>query len=464
MPKHEMLKNNKTKFLTAATAGGLATVIAALCFVFFLPPLKGKQTDVQLPLQTAANWSFAVIGDSLLNTENQGYGLQYKENTRKALQQIKQKNIQLILATGGLTESGKAEEYELFLRLTAEAYADGPAPVILAAQGQNELASTGAIGGRGFKSSMDTAPFTHSVINGLHFITLSANKTTGQPYSAGAIAWLERQLKKAESDASTMPIFVIAPLPASNTIVGTDGSETAGSNALQKTLSKHHRAVLISGNSLRPQIHERMIDQNTFTAIGAQGLSRLALDERFFDPLRDSNTAIPVNLTKSPYFLIFTYSTTQLNVIRWNVSANTAEDNTWRVRLPFDPEKPQYGLNTRQAQNASPTFPDQQIVFVTNIKNDRGRLLDGVSFSAASDDAEVVAYEIETINWLNVSTAKQYAADSFAGKKNSAKTVTLALDPTLPSGDYTIRVYAIDAFGAKSGSFLQATGTHKKLP
>ncbi len=459
----ELPKRKMNAYVMACTAAlALLLAVGALLF-FLLPPAAAKDVRT-IPLQNADELKIAVLSDSLLGKKPDADN-PYLGNLKSAFAQLKQQNVSLILFAGDLAASANSDSYALFNKTLADAYAGEEAPPVIAALGAGELkgALTNALAQRALLKHLEQRPCARAEIGGVQVIAVGADQTkASEPYSAKALRWLEDELTVAAKEAHGRPILVLTPQPPANTICGSD---TLGSAKLDAILSKYTNVISVSGGTHRAQLDERMIFQGAYTAIGSQGLSYLALESGYFDPQQGAegleNIARPQQADARPFALILAFGHNKLTVERWNVVDQQQEkaDSPWSVFLPLASETFIYSAQRRAAVNGAPYFSTQDIFAVDDIPGGNGKQLDGVAFTAAADDQRVAAYEIEAVNRLGITLTRRYVADTFLGAGAAAK-VALALDPTLPGGEYTVRVFAVDDFGRRSTGFLECALTH----
>lgn len=112
----------------------------------------------------------------------------------------------------------------------------------------------------------------HRVINGYHFIGISASKTEGEHYSEYQKEWLVQELDKAVADDPDKPIFVLQHEHISNTVYGSSDFEGWGMPDFAEILKNYPQVVDFSGHSHYPNNDPRSIWQGEYTAVGTGGL------------------------------------------------------------------------------------------------------------------------------------------------------------------------------------------------
>jgi hypothetical protein len=426
---------------------------AAIALFLFLPPARGKAEPLELPRHAIGTWRFAVLSDSLL-----GENAQREQTARTALNIARQQNASLLLFAGNLS-NGSRDGMNTYNTLYGQVFGERSAqPPTLAAMGAADLrGATSALQQRLFADAMEHSPSTHAIVEGLHFIVLSADRTDSKkPYSAAALRWLENALQAAAKDK---PIFVLSAYPPAGSVYG---SEEFGVQALADAFKKYPNVISVSGTACRPQLDERTLYQGDYTAIASQGLAEIQL-ETGFETLPAGGT--PSGAGEQPFVLVFTVDKIAVTVDRWNVEERLLEraDKPWKLSLPLQKETFAYTAERRQTENANhpPYFKTADLTGSTSIPGAQGKILDGVVFSAAQDDNDRVAYyEMQTVNWLGVAATYRFAADTYLGERRQAARITLPLEATLPSGDYQVKITAVDSFGARSKGTQSGKITH----
>lgn len=115
-------------------------------------------------------------------------------------------------------------------------------------------------------SGMDTD--FHTVINGFHFIGLSASKAQGDHYSAYQREWLREQLQAAAADDPEKPIFVTHHEHVLDTVYGSTAEDGWGIDYFKDIFAQYPQIVHFSGHSHYPINDPRSIWQGAFTAVG----------------------------------------------------------------------------------------------------------------------------------------------------------------------------------------------------
>ena len=108
----------------------------------------------------------------------------------------------------------------------------------------------------------------HVVINGFHFIGLSASKTQGDHYSEYQRTWLHEQLTAAAAADPQKPIFVTHHEHVKDTVYGSSDVDGWGIDYFKDIFAEYPQIIHFSGHSHYPLNDPRSIWQGAFTAVG----------------------------------------------------------------------------------------------------------------------------------------------------------------------------------------------------
>ncbi len=271
----------------------------------------------------------------------------------------------------------------------------------------------------------------HRVINGFHFIGISASSTIGEHYSEYQKEWLKEQLDIAVADDPEKPIFVMQHEHISNTVYGSSDFEGWGMPDFADILKQYPQVVDFSGHSHYPNNDARSIWQDEFTAIGTGGLYYVELT------IDEERTVHPAD-----YRFVSTFWVVEVdanNRIRLRAVDLTAEEYLCEYILdtPFDRSY------TAEQQNKLPA-PEFK---------------EGTTLSMVGKTVIFEAAEAQPGNPVFIYRAYAVDADGNripVGKTatnyysyNSSDTITIKLTD-LPDDDYTLEVVAENCYGKQS--------------
>ena len=276
----------------------------------------------------------------------------------------------------------------------------------------------------------------HRIINGFHFIGISASKIDGEHYSEYQRDWLIEQLDTASADDPSKPIFVIQHEHISNTVYGSSDFEGWGMPYFADILKNYPQVVDFSGHSHYPINDARSIWQGEYTALGAGGLyyTELTVD--------DTKTFHP-----SDYRFVSTFWVVEIdadNRIRLRAVDLGAQEYLCEYILE-SPFERKYTPEQQLSNSKPPVFAKDASIKVRNNK---------VIFDAA-----------ESADGMPIFIYRAYATDADGNRTPVGKTVagyyrhsvpdTVKIElENLPESEYTLEIVAENCYGIQSESLI----------
>ena len=272
----------------------------------------------------------------------------------------------------------------------------------------------------------------HRVINGFHFIGVSASPIEGEHYDENQKKWLVEQLDAAVADDASKPIFVIQHEHISNTVYGSSDFEGWGMPDFADILKNYPQVIDFSGHSHYPINDARSIWQGEYTALGTGGLyyAEITVD--------DVKTVHPQNYRSTSTFWVVEIDSQ--NRIRLRAVDLLAEEYLCEYILgsPFERE---YTPEKQLERSKAPVFDENASIKVSNKK---------VVFDAA-----------ESVDGMPIFIYRAFAVDSEGNRTPVGKTVPkyyrykvpstvqIALE-NLPAGEYKLEIVAENCYGIQS--------------
>lgn len=380
---------------------------------------------------------------------------QYTENFRTALNQLKEQNVEVILHAGDIGDMNSFYSYHKFNEIFEEVYGkdEEQYPERVFVMGNHDMwwntdYNETYIGKhRKYYTMLGENPYTHKVINGFHFIAVSAD---GAEYTQETLDWMSEEIDKAHEDTPDKPIFVVTHHNPLYTVYGSepDWSEPH----IGAILSRYENVVSISGHSHFSIVDERSIWQQTFTAFQTQATAYCELEGGRYDAFKGGEATRPAGSSDYPMMLIMNVGKDKTEIHRWSIADNKEilADRLWTLPYPLNSSNFNYTAY-REDSNKAPTLTGE-IKYNPSIQspyeNSEFKSLPGISFPAGEDDMLVHSYRVVVRGPLNGDFV--YFSDFFKGPEHMAKTVDIALSPDLPAGEYNIKVYAIDSYNVES--------------
>ncbi|MBR6530974.1 MAG: metallophosphoesterase [Clostridia bacterium] len=272
----------------------------------------------------------------------------------------------------------------------------------------------------------------HRVINGFHFIGISASKIEGEHYSDYQKEWLVQELDKAVADDPDKPIFVIQHEHISNTVYGSSDFEGWGMPDFAEILKNYPQVVDFSGHSHYPNNDPRSIWQGEYTAVGTGGLyyAEVTVD--------DVKTVHPQGYRFASTFWVVEVDAQ--NRIRMRSVDLVSQEYLCEYILegPLDRS---YTPEKQKARSTAPAFDENATLKVRNGK---------AVFDAAqsTDGMPIFLYRAFAVDADGNRTPVGKVVPKYY-RYNVPDTVKIPLE-NLPDGDYTIEVVAENCYGIQS--------------
>ena len=287
---------------------------------------------------------------------------------------------------------------------------------------------------RGYISgiSEDKADF-HKVINGYHFIGLSACADIIFHYSRAQINWLDKQLAEAVADDPSKPVFVFQHEHIAGTVYGSLSEDSWGVDFLTETLEKYPQVIDISGHSHYPANDPRSIWQGAFTALNDGGLAyyEFTIDGR--------NSQHPESSDNMAHILLVEVDADN------NVKVRVCDLNAEKVLAEFmidnvtEPVKTKYAHDARKAAATAPVFTSAPDVKVN------GKTVSVTTAPAVPGNDDVVfIYRLKILGTTNNTLVSQKKLGDYY-KTDDCADITFTAD--LEPGEYTAVITAEDAWG-----------------
>ncbi len=425
-----------SKIITVAFAG----LFGVYCFVSGVREVKVEKAENFEPVLR-----FVVCSDVHLSKEEDG--MKHAERFRKMFstaygiaKSSDYNKLDAVLVAGDMTESGKAEEYEVYRDLTDECVKDSTE--LLTVMGNHEHieyrdTSTPEKAVEVFKEYVADEVDFHKVIGGYHFIGVSYDANGKEEFKT-KLEWLRAELDKAAADTGDKPIFVMQhPHPALTVY----GSVNWANMDIRVVLKDYPQVVDFSGHSHYAANDPRSIHQSTFTAIGCGAirgsmgnLSYISGDE-YGDG--ESGTFWLCEVDKDGNVRLRLYDI---------VSDCFYEGVDYLLKDVGNKKRRAYTFSRMMAQDTAPIFPDDAKISAET--NTDGELC--ISFPEASGYYRAENYKI-TLSSNGEAVENKVVLSDYTRATDFEKTVNFG---ELNEGQYTVKIRAFSPY-AKLGDTLE---------
>ncbi len=284
--------------------------------------------------------------------------------------------------------------------------------------------------------SGDKADF-HKVINGFHFIGISASANIAVHYSDKQIEWLDKELAAAAAADPEKPIFVFQHEHIKDTVYGSLAQDGWGDEYFTAILSKYPQVVDISGHSHYPANDPRAIWQGSFTALNDGGL---AYYEFTIDGARSQHPEI--GDTMAQMLLVEVDAQNRVKVRVCDMTANAVTEE-FLIDNITETNKTKYSFEKRRSEASAPVFDNEPEITVSE-----NNIALNIKPAKVNDDDVVFIYraEIKDESGSTVASGKKlgdYYKNPVCGD--------IKINMTVPgSGKYTVSIIAEDAWGLQS--------------
>ena len=414
--------------------------IATAFLSLFLPATKTeapKDTSTFAPVIRFAVFSdthVLAIGDTRSRRLQKVLSLAYSD----AEQDENYKAVDAALIAGDLTDNGTIAQYIGFKATVDSVLKDETVLMPVVAKNHDgytyfEKAPSVYENITGLNSDF------HNVVNGFHFIGISASKTKGEHYSEYQREWLKEQLAAAASDDPEKPIFVIHHEHVSGTVYGSRDEDGWGLDYFKDILCEYPQIVDFSGHSHYPINDPRSIWQGEFTAVGTGTLKYVELTvdgKNRVNPDRYKKIAqmwiVEVDKNNSVRLRAF-------DALSATLLCESIIDN------PSDKNNRQYSYENRLAESSAPKFSDNAELTVKKVA---GKYKVTAPKAESTDGNVVFLYRIYVYGRNGELTACEYELNNFwLGETYENVTFKVKADK-----GSVIKVVAENAYGMQSDS------------
>ena len=172
---------------------------------------------------------------------------------------------------GDCTNSGTDKEFEIFADEINRGKKEGTQILAVAADNHDGYAGAAAL--EKISSITGLGSDFHIVINGFHFIGISAAKKGVGRYTPAQRTWLKNELDKAKADDPGKPVFVCNHEHVLGTVYGSSIVDSWGTAYFKDILKNYPQVVHFSGHSHYPLNDPRSVVQCGFTAVGTGSMN-----------------------------------------------------------------------------------------------------------------------------------------------------------------------------------------------
>ena len=407
--------------------------------------------------QTAPNLRVGIISDTQSYPGSSDPG---QKNLREALNQLKEKDVDVILYAGDVSDNGNAQVYREYQEIVADVFPDNATkPEFVVIMGNhdywNDMAPVDAQ--KNFTDNIGQDSINvHKVVKGYDFIGISPEEGAvhGVYTPEKSQKFFHDAMEKAIRRAPDKPVFVVTHQHAKDTVYGSDGW---GNPDLTEMFKPYPQLVHFSGHSHFVLSDERSIFQKDFTSVGTSSLSYCELA-----PGR-VNGPVPPHAEDALEYLVMDVFDDHLDFHRYELRFNEEikADALWSMKLPADKETFTY-TSDRADKRSKPFFAEGAKVESAFDAVPFSNLL--LTFDAAEHDDFVESYAI-TFDKLdsdgNVIDSREllFFSDFYRSYPRMSKKPTISVPAEQLEGNtsYHVSIVPVESFGKRGDKALTLT-------
>ncbi|MBQ6020914.1 MAG: metallophosphoesterase [Clostridia bacterium] len=354
--------------------------------------------------------------------------------------------LDALLMAGDLTNDGTKEEFVKYWAAVSGALREGTEYLGVVAKNHDGYVMPRRELRRNFAELTGLDADFHKVINGFHFIGLSASDTDGIHYTRKQLNWLREQLDAAVAEDPAKPVFFMHHEHNRNTVYGSSSYDGWGVTFFNKILDQYPQVVDFSGHSHYPLNDPRSLWQGKYTAIGTGAIyySEFTIDDvRTYHPADSDQTAT--------CWIVEVDAANRLRLRGWDIEADR-QLCEYVLDNPADPANREYTPEKQAARSKAPVFASGAALQIEPVKGGCRVLIPAAE---SADGMPVVLYRVSAVNKNGVEVEKQWALPHYYVADGPEET-ECTLDG-LTTGEYTIRVVAETAYGVQSEPLTEKT-------
>ncbi len=347
--------------------------------------------------------------------------------------------LDALVIAGDLTNDGTKTEFDRFAATIKSCLREGTRFLGVVAKNHDGYEMSRTELRDYYKNGTGNDADFHTVINGYHFIGLSASPSDLKHYDSNQLKWLKDQLDAATAESPDRPVFFIHHEHNRDTVYGSSLYDGWGVTFFNDILKNYPQVVDFSGHSHYPLNDPRSLWQGSYTAIGTGAIyySEFTIDKvRTYHPDDSGETAT--------FWIVEVDKDNRIRLRGMDALADKCLVE-YILDNPADPANREYTPEKRKAASKAPLFDEGAGITVTP---KAGGCIAKVPAAKSADGMPVVLYRIKAADKLGVTKAESWTLPKYyiATEQNE-----IELDiKGLSKGEYSISVVAETAYGVDS--------------
>ena len=422
------------------------------------------------------NLKIAILSDSQLPTKayeaDWDIFKTYIDNLHKALTKIKSENVDVIVYAGDSVHAGTEYSFNLFKSIWEQYFPfnDANSPILNIILGNHDYYPKNpdypnhedderddpAVLQERFEKYYGEKPFSHKVINGIHFINWSSENSSSDKSNTN-VAWAKEQIEIALKDDPTgnsKPIFVTTHLGPIWTCYGTD---LWGNKDVLDTIKDYQNVISISGHSHYSIIDDKSIWQGQFTAIQTQSTSYIELEpgtENGSIPRDELNDYFVSRKNPMGYFVYI--NSNEVRFKRFSYASNNYFLPDWVYPLPIYKKNFIYDFESRKEKTPLIGWKENQIIEVSNEMSVDDEKIGIIQFNKPECETVAVKYKVLFKNSNIKEKTYLFFSDFYLMPDMRQEYLKLKIPKEIyeEKGQYIVQIWAIDTWGRFSTNYI----------
>ncbi|MCR5040577.1 MAG: metallophosphoesterase [Clostridia bacterium] len=348
-------------------------------------------------------------------------------------------SLDAVLVVGDLTDRGVKPAFDIFWEAMSSSLRDGTRFLGVVAKNHDGYDMKRAELRDYYTSLTGCDADFNVVINGYHFIGLSASPLDGVHYSASQLSWLRKQLAEAAAEDPDRPIFFMNHEPALGTVYGSSAFDGWGIPTFNAILNRYPQVVHFAGHSHYPVNDPRSVWQGAYTAVGTGAIyyAEFTIDSfRAYDPpdCREAANCWIVELDKDSNMRLRGYDVEEAELLCEVYLENPADRNNR-----------DYTPAAHEARSKAPVFASGA---AAEVEPSFGGCTVSVPAAISTDGEPIVLYRAFAKDGSGRVVSGTWTLPYYY-RAIEQDTIGLTLEG-LKEGEYTICVVAENAYGKQS--------------
>ena len=416
----------------------LSVLIAALMLTGLLVPFASADDEAFIPVLRFVASSDTHVRDNN-NTTLKRIGKMMSMAYSVAESDVNYSSLDALLVAGDLTNDGTKTEFVKFSNAVNDSLRDGTRFMGVVAKNHDGYKMSRQELRDYYTSLSGVDADFHIVINGFHFIGLSASADDSVHYSSAQLNWLRDQLDSATESDPTRPVFVTHHEHNSGTVYGSSSFDGWGVSYFNNILKNYPQVVDFSGHSHYPLNDPRSIWQGDFTAIGTGAVyyAEFTIDDvRTYHPDDAYDTAT--------CWIVEVNADGDLHLRGMDINASSVLCEYY-LKNPADPANRDFTPEKQAERSSAPVFENGAEL---SVKSEIGKYKVTAPTARPTDGMPVVLYRAEVKNESGETVDKTWVLPKYYNATEESE-IVFEFDGEF-NDEYTISVTAETAYGVRS--------------